>query len=46
MEIEPSAINLIDGEDWCDLLSGERIAPVGNAIRLAPYQCRWISNRG
>ncbi|WP_410924429.1 sugar phosphorylase [Rhodosalinus sp.] len=46
VEIEPSAINLIDGEDWCDLLSGERIASVGPAIRLAPYQCRWISNRG
>ncbi|RBI86157.1 alpha-amylase [Rhodosalinus halophilus] len=46
VEIEPSAINLIDGEAWCDLLSGEWVAAVGQPIRLAPYQCRWISNRG
>ena len=44
VEIAPSAINLIDGEDWRDLLSGEAIAPAGAPIRLAPYQCRWIAN--
>ena len=44
VEIAPSAINLIDGEAWRDLLSGEAIAPAGAPIRLAPYQCRWIAN--
>lgn len=44
VEIAPSAVNLIDGEDWCDLLSGEAITPAGAPIRLAPYQCRWIAN--
>ena len=44
-EIDPFAINLIEGEDWVDLLSGERIDPTERAISFAPYQCRWISNR-
>ncbi|MFP4327057.1 MAG: alpha-amylase family glycosyl hydrolase [Paracoccaceae bacterium] len=45
VEIDPVAINLIDGEEWCDLLSGDPVVPVGAPIVLAPYQCRWISNR-
>ncbi|MGI3171536.1 sugar phosphorylase [Pseudooceanicola sp. C21-150M6] len=45
VEIEPFAINLIEGEDWVDLLSGEEIDPADPAIRFAPYQCRWITNR-
>ena len=44
--IAPQAINLIDGANWVDLLSGEKIDPTGTEIRFAPYQCRWISNRG
>jgi sucrose phosphorylase len=43
--IQPHEINLIDGEEWIDLLSGEHIRPGGGEIPLAPYQCRWISNR-
>lgn len=45
LEISPMSINLIDGEDWSDLLTGEAIAPTGPRIPFAPYQCRWISNR-
>ncbi|WP_072776650.1 sugar phosphorylase [Marivita hallyeonensis] len=37
-----SALNLIEDEDWRDLLSDE--AMTGDEIVLAPYQCRWISN--
>lgn len=56
--IPVSAINLIGGEHWVDLLSGEQVrahgtdilagdrARSGGDIRFAPYQCRWISNRG
>lgn len=46
LEIDPLTINLIEGEDWIDLLSGDRIAPSGGLIPFAPYQCRWITNRG
>ncbi|MFD0982308.1 sugar phosphorylase [Tropicimonas aquimaris] len=41
----PHAINLIGGESWVDLLSGEAIDPLGEDVTFAPYQCRWISNR-
>jgi len=44
--IDPMAMNLIDGETWIDLLSGEEIDPSGPPIHFAPYQCRWITNRG
>ncbi|ABV93566.1 putative sucrose phosphorylase [Dinoroseobacter shibae DFL 12 = DSM 16493] len=44
--VSPAAINLIEGEGWHDLLSGEAIRNGGAEIVLAPYQCRWISNRG
>ncbi|WP_163849617.1 sugar phosphorylase [Pseudooceanicola aestuarii] len=46
VEIEPWQINLIAGEVWQDLLSGEMIDPDGPPIHFAPYQCRWITNRG
>ncbi len=43
--LPPAALNLIEGEDWQDLLSGQSLA--GDAeITLAPYQCRWITNQG
>ncbi len=45
MLVSPSKINLIEGESWVDLLSGEDIHPSGPEIPFAPYQCRWISNR-
>ncbi|MCA0921523.1 sugar phosphorylase [Pseudooceanicola nanhaiensis] len=46
LELEPSSINLIDGESWVDILSDEEIDPTGGPIPFAPYQCRWITNRG
>jgi sucrose phosphorylase len=45
LTITPQSINLIDGEEWVDLLSGEHIDPAGSEITFAPYQSRWISNR-
>ncbi len=41
-----TAINLIEDEDWHDLLTGEPIHATGPHIPLEPYQCRWIANRG
>lgn len=40
------SINLITGMRWADLLTGEAIDPARGEITFAPYQCRWISNRG
>ena len=45
IDLPTSGINMIDDEDWLDLLSGERISPDADTISFAPYQCRWISNR-
>ena len=39
------SINLIEGEDWFDLLTGEKIDLSVGELNFAPYQCRWISNR-
>ena len=39
------ALNLIEGDDWVDILSGDRIDPIGDPVEFAPYQCRWITNR-
>ncbi|MCA0044000.1 sugar phosphorylase [Celeribacter litoreus] len=44
VEIPHFSINLIDGEDWYDLLSGEKIDLSKPNIHFKPYQCRWISN--
>lgn len=43
--VSPLSINLISGEVWIDLLTGEEIAHGGADIELAPYQCRWITNQ-
>ena len=45
LEIPAMSLNLIGGENWVDLITGEQIAAGGNKIGFAPYQCRWISNR-
>lgn len=44
VEIPGSQINLIEEEHWVDLISGEVIAPGIEALTMAPYQCRWITN--
>ncbi|MFY9211322.1 MAG: alpha-amylase family glycosyl hydrolase [Aestuariivita sp.] len=45
VSLDPVTLNLIEGDSWVDILSGEVIDPVGRKISLAPYQCRWITNR-
>lgn len=39
------SLNLIGGDHWSDLLSGEVVAELKGDIEFAPYQCRWITNR-
>ena len=45
LEVPCALLNLIADETWGDLLSGDAIAPQQAQITLAPYQCRWITNR-
>lgn len=45
VQVPVAAMNLIDDETWVDLLSGDLIDGTQETVTLAPYQCRWISNR-
>ncbi|SEQ53645.1 sucrose phosphorylase [Amphritea atlantica] len=40
-----SDLNLIQTQDWRDLLSGQRYEDLLGSIELAPYQSIWLSNR-
>ncbi len=42
--INLSDINLINTDNWLDLISGERFTDLDGQLRLAPYQTVWISN--
>ncbi|MGJ8545434.1 MAG: sugar phosphorylase [Sulfitobacter sp.] len=39
------ALNLIEDQDWVDLLSGAAIDATVSEMTVAPYQCMWITNR-
>ncbi|WP_292897308.1 sugar phosphorylase [Nitratireductor sp.] len=43
--IPSMSLNLIEGDAWHDLLTGEPVAQLSGEIAFAPYQTRWISNR-
>ncbi|MEO1564082.1 MAG: sugar phosphorylase [Pseudomonadota bacterium] len=45
LSLSTTSVNLIEGEEWFDLLTGEGIAAHGDGIDFAPYQCRWVTNR-
>lgn len=45
VEIPVVSINLISGENWVDLLTGEVFHAAQGGVTFAPYQCRWITNR-
>ena len=45
ISISALAINLIEGDSWVDLLSGDEVRSATTEIAFAPYQCRWITNR-
>ncbi len=44
-EISLRSINLVETDNWRDLLSGEVMGRADQAISLAPYQFLWITNR-
>lgn len=43
--VSPDQLNMIEDDNWRDLLSGEEIDAAADVITLAPYQSRWIANR-
>ncbi|WP_245890368.1 sugar phosphorylase [Roseovarius confluentis] len=43
--VSPDQLNMIEDDNWRDLLSGEEIDAAAEAITLAPYQSCWIANR-
>lgn len=45
VEIPAGQLNLIHEEHWVDLISGETIDPEAESLNMAPYQCRWVTNR-
>jgi sucrose phosphorylase len=45
VEIPHLSMNLIEDEVWIDLLSQEPVDMDRDSLVLAPYQCRWITNR-
>lgn len=45
MDLPISELNLIITESWVDLISGDEITDLTQAIQLQPYQTVWLSNR-
>ncbi len=45
VDLPPKSLTLIADEEWMDLLSGETLHPEEDGVPLAPYQCRWITNK-
>jgi sucrose phosphorylase len=46
-EVQPlalQAVNLIDTEEWQDLISGRQVVTRDEVIDLQPYQTVWITN--
>ena len=44
VDVPQNSLNLIDGERWIDLLSGESIDGYSKSLVLEPYQSCWITN--
>ena len=43
--LDLSDLNLIDTENWYDLISGNQFDEANHLINLAPYQTVWITNQ-
>ena len=44
-EVPLLSINLIETERWIDLFTGNFFDDLGSNLKLAPYQCCWLTNR-
>ena len=38
-------INLVETDNWVDLISGETFDDFSVTLELQPYQCMWITNK-
>ena len=45
VRVPAMSLNLIGGDEWYDLLTGEAIRDFTEDVQFSPYQCRWITNR-
>lgn len=45
VDLSLADINLIDTEDWYDLIADNQLLVLDEVISLAPYQTVWISNK-
>lgn len=43
--LDPGGINLVDTQQWYDLITGSPVTRGSAPIELQPYQTLWISNR-
>ncbi|HEY9888855.1 MAG TPA: alpha-amylase family glycosyl hydrolase [Candidatus Obscuribacterales bacterium] len=44
-DLRLSDLNLLDTDDWVDLISGDRLTSLGDVYPLRPYQSMWITNK-
>jgi sucrose phosphorylase len=44
-ELRLSDLNLLDTDEWTDLISGDRLTTLDAAYTLHPYQSLWITNK-
>ena len=44
LDLDLASINLIDSDDWNDLLGAEQIDGRDQVLSLSPYQTVWITN--
>ncbi|MEM6438032.1 MAG: alpha-amylase, partial [Cyanobacteria bacterium P01_D01_bin.115] len=44
-ELQLSDLNLLDTDEWIDLISGDRLMSLGADYLIQPYQSLWITNK-
>jgi sucrose phosphorylase len=44
-ELRLSDLNLLNTDDWSDLVSGDRFTALGDVYTMRPYQSLWITNK-
>ncbi|MEO1298753.1 MAG: alpha-amylase family glycosyl hydrolase [Cyanobacteria bacterium J06636_16] len=44
-ELNLADLNLLNTDEWVDLISGDRIASIEDTYMLQPYQSLWITNK-
>jgi len=44
LSVSLADINLIDAQEWTDLIGKARYNPGAGEVELMPYQCVWITN--